>query len=289
MIYNGETYYYEKNTLGDIIAIKDNTGSVVARYEYDAWGNHTVYDEYGIENTTNTFIGNVNPFRYRGYYYDTETGFYYLQTRYYDPTICRFINADKYELIATLSSMPNQLNMYAYCGNNPIMFTDESGQWGLLATMIVGAIIGGVLSGGFAVAEQVDNYGWDTSKWDTNQIILSTLGGVLSGAVAASPLGIGWQIGISLGINVLTSVVTQIDSGQSFDYQEMISQGLIDVFAGLLGGGTLGISTSQFGLLISDYIADKSASVVVFGLFYDITKSSTANMFLVKFFYAIGG
>ena len=236
-----------------------------------------------------TFIGNVNPFRYRGYYYDTETGFYYLQTRYYDPTICRFINADNYELIATLSSVPNQLNMYAYCGNNPIMFTDESGQWGLLATMIVGAIIGGVLSGGFAVAEQVDNYGWDTSKWDTNQIILSTLGGVLSGAVAASPLGIGWKIGINAGINVLTSVVTQIDSGQSFDYQEMISQGLIDVFAGLLGGGTLGISTSQFGLLISDYIADKSASVVVFGLFYDITKSSTANMFLVKFFYAIGG
>ena len=62
-------------------------------------------------NTNSSFIGNVNPFRYRGYYYDTETGFYYMQTRYYDPTICRFINADNYELVATLSSVPGELNI----------------------------------------------------------------------------------------------------------------------------------------------------------------------------------
>ena len=59
-------------------------------------------------NTSSSFIGNINPFRYRGYYYDTETGFYYLQTRYYDPTICRFINADNYELVATLASSKEQ-------------------------------------------------------------------------------------------------------------------------------------------------------------------------------------
>ena len=61
-------------------------------------------------NTSSSFIGNINPIRYRGYYYDVETGFYYLQTRYYYPTICRFINADNYELVAELSYVPGELN-----------------------------------------------------------------------------------------------------------------------------------------------------------------------------------
>ena len=71
----------------------------MASYEYDAWGNVTVYGNIwqGEE-----FVGHINPFRYRGYYYDNETGFYYLQTRYYDPEIRRFINADNYELIPAL-------------------------------------------------------------------------------------------------------------------------------------------------------------------------------------------
>ena len=90
--------------------------------------NVKVMDQNGIQQTNSSFIGNINPFRYRGYYYDNETGFYYLQTRYYDPTICRFINADNYELVAQLSSVVGQLNMYAYCGNNPIMYTDETGE-----------------------------------------------------------------------------------------------------------------------------------------------------------------
>ena len=121
-------YYFDKNTLGDIVAIRDEDGYIVATYSYDAWGNAKVMNANGTENTSSTFIGNINPYRYRGYYYDKETGFYYLQTRYYDPTICRFINADNYELIAQLSTVVGQLNMYSYCGNNPIMCTDESGE-----------------------------------------------------------------------------------------------------------------------------------------------------------------
>ena len=83
-----------------------------------------------------------HPFRYRGYYYDTETGFYYLQTRYYAPEICRFINADDYELIATLSEVPGQLNLYAYCNNNPIMFSDETGHFPILISLLIGLGIG---------------------------------------------------------------------------------------------------------------------------------------------------
>ena len=139
-----DVYYFDKNTLGDVIAIRNANGNVVATYEYDAWGKTIVKDSSGTQNTSATFIGNVNPIRYRGYYYDTETGFYYLQTRYYDPTICRFINADSYELVAQLSSS-KELNMYAYCANNPIMFTDETGaiaKWAiaLIATGVIIAV-----------------------------------------------------------------------------------------------------------------------------------------------------
>ena len=100
--YGGTYYYFDKNTLGDIVAIRDINGNIVATYEYDAWGNCTVMNEYGGIDYSATSIGNINPFRYRGYYYDNETGFYYLQTRYYDLTICRFINADNYEIVLEL-------------------------------------------------------------------------------------------------------------------------------------------------------------------------------------------
>ena len=124
------TYYFDKNTLGDIIAIRNSNGDVVARYTYDAWGNHKVLKASGTTDTNQSSIGNINPFRYRGYYYDTETGFYYLQTRYYDPTICRFINADNYELVMLLGrDTVGGFNVYSYCFNNPILFIDDGGYW----------------------------------------------------------------------------------------------------------------------------------------------------------------
>ena len=93
--YNGVRYAFRKNLQGDVIAILDTSGNVVARYTYDAWGRIlSITDGNGNANTSSTFIGNVNPIRYRGYYYDTETGWYYLNSRYYDPQVKRFINAD---------------------------------------------------------------------------------------------------------------------------------------------------------------------------------------------------
>lgn len=83
-------YLYVLNQQGDVIRIIDQSGTAVAEYSYDTWGNLLV-DEEDLSD-----IGHVNPIRYRGYYYDTETGFYYLQSRYYDPSIDRFINADSF-------------------------------------------------------------------------------------------------------------------------------------------------------------------------------------------------
>ena len=95
----------------------------MVRYIYDCWGNHAVVDADGADITTG--IGVLNPFRYRGYYYDTETGLYYLQTRYYDPEIGRFISQDSIDYADPEAI--NGLNLYAYCLNNPIMAIDPDG------------------------------------------------------------------------------------------------------------------------------------------------------------------
>ena len=118
--YNGSTYFYRKDAQANIVALLDNTGAVVVKYKYDAWGKcNTV-----VDSTANT-IAELNPFRYRSYYLDTETGLYFLKTRYYDPEIGRFITIDDISYLDPESI--NGLNLYAYCFNNPVMMIDESG------------------------------------------------------------------------------------------------------------------------------------------------------------------
>ncbi|MBR3917494.1 MAG: RHS repeat-associated core domain-containing protein [Clostridia bacterium] len=110
-------YFYLKNLQGDVTAILDENGNVVAEYLYDAWGKCTItYDPIGI--------GEINPIRYRSYYYDTETGLYYLNSRYYDPNTGRFINAD---IVITTKQGIIGYNLFSYCCNNPIQMVDNNG------------------------------------------------------------------------------------------------------------------------------------------------------------------
>ena len=125
VIHNGATYFYRKNAQNDIIALLDATGNVVAKYAYDVWGNHKVIDASGVEITDSNNIANLNPFRYRSYYFDVETDLYFLKTRYYDPEIGRFITID--DITYLLPDTINGLNLYAYCGNNPVMRRDTNG------------------------------------------------------------------------------------------------------------------------------------------------------------------
>jgi len=125
MKYGGKIYFYRKDIFGNITEIIDNKGKVVVRYRYDGWGKQKVMNPDGSENESSTFLGNINPFRYRGYYYDIETGLYYLKTRYYDPEIGRFITIDDISYLAP--DTINGLNLYAYCGNNPIKYVDRLG------------------------------------------------------------------------------------------------------------------------------------------------------------------
>ena len=126
---------YRKNLFGDITAIYDRD-TCVAKYAYDAYGVCKVMNPDGTENTDDDFIGNVNPIRYRGYYYDVGTGFYYLQTRYYDPQTGRFLNMDGLEYLDPETA--GGLNLYAYCNCNPVMYVDPTGT---IATLTLISII----------------------------------------------------------------------------------------------------------------------------------------------------
>ena len=120
--YNGTIYFYVTNLQGDVIGLATSEG-MGGYYRYDAWGQIVTMD---AASTPYYNALNANPLRYRGYIYDSETGFYYLQSRYYDPAVCRFINADG--LIASIGSV-NGNNLYSYCFNNPVNLIDQSGNW----------------------------------------------------------------------------------------------------------------------------------------------------------------
>ena len=117
---NGVEYYYERNAQDDIIGLIDDSGNLVVTYVYDSWGKLV-----SINGTLKDTVGVKNPYRYRGYRYDNETGLYYLQSRYYNPEWGRFINADV--LFGQYGELLSH-NLYAYCRNNPVMLIDPSGK-----------------------------------------------------------------------------------------------------------------------------------------------------------------
>ena len=181
---NGTMFFYLRDGQGNIIAIVDSTGSVVVQYYYDAWGNHKVVDADGDEITDQNNIGNLNPFRYRGYYYDTETGLYFLQTRYYDPEVGRFLNRDSVQYADPETI--NGLNLYAYCLNNPVEYADPTGHFvisAIVALAILGGVIGGTV-GGVAMYNIAKNSGVEDAA-----LILYTILGVLGGGAAGAALG----------------------------------------------------------------------------------------------------
>lgn len=196
---NGE-YYYIKNLQGDIIGILDETGSLVASYSYDAWGN--------ILTISDSEIAHRNPIRYRGYYYDTETGLYYLQSRYYNPQIGRFINGDTY--VNTEQGLLS-LNMFLYCENNPVVNKDESGT---VYHLVIGAAIGAsmnILSSWMFAKSMGDEY-------TLENVLVDGLSGAASGALAASGFGYRGQMVGAFVLTASTSLYSELrGDGVSFD------------------------------------------------------------------------
>ena len=127
-LYNGTQYFYLTNQMGDVIGITDNTGSLIATYTYGAWGEVLATTPATAGNAAQLAIANANPLRYRGYYLDQETGYYYLQSRYYDSGLSRFINADTPEIISFTNSEWAGNNLFVYCCNDSINSIDPSGE-----------------------------------------------------------------------------------------------------------------------------------------------------------------
>ena len=193
--YNGNVYYYTVNLQGDVVAILNSSGTAVVSYTYDAWGN--VLSVTGSERAS---LGFANPLRYRGYVYDTETGLYYLQSRYYNPQWGRFISADSLDVLTATPMSLTDKNLFAYCDNNPVMREDERGSFWFvsivvgLATQYVGDVIGNLIDG---------KTGADIFK------PTSSIGEYVAAGVTALVPGVG--LGGALVRNIVTEGITTIE------------------------------------------------------------------------------
>ena len=241
----------------------------MVEYKYNAWGQHKalVLDSTGVdmvdcdkqsddeeEPTPDPFyqeLSQLNPFRYRGYYYDTETGLYYLKTRYYDPEVGRFISMDDISYLDPENI--NGLNLYAYCGNNPVMKVDPSGH---IATLLIAAIIGGAIGGAFSGGI----YGGLTAAANKENvwagIIIGTLSGMVMGGAAGAGgyffgkgrivLGFLVPFGIGSVAGFCSDIVTQaVNKGAVTDWESPWINagqwGALNLASALLGFGAEGV------------------------------------------------
>ena len=217
-------YIYRRNLQGDIIGIYDSLGNEVGGYAYDAYGNcYVKYNDNSSEEEKK--ILDINPFRYRGYYYDKETGLYYLNRRYYDPSIGRFISPDVLSILDETKGQINGLNLYMYCNNNPIMYVDPSGHFALTTIIILTLIAVGVVAGGTAAG--VISYSKGYRGWEL-------VGHIFAGAV------IGGLIGAAIGCFAAPTIAGLLASTGT------IGGSLVLAGGGAVGGG---IAISAIGEL----------------------------------------
>ena len=231
----------------------DENGVQKVRYAYDAWGNCTIVTGAGLD------IAKTNPIRYRGCYYDRETGLYYCNARYYSPKWRRFISPDDTAYLDP--NTINGLNLYCYCGNDPVNYADPSGnmpKWlgttlkilagvAIIAGCIVGSIFtGGMLSvvlAGAAIGATAGGIGAGISTAVSggsihdfgNAFLMGTATGAVSGAVAASPLGTWWQAGINAAISMAGYSGTQALGGNKITLGGLLVSGAFGFACGYIG------------------------------------------------------
>ena len=209
IVYNDVPYYFLKNLQGDIIAIANARGEVEARYSYDAWGVPTV-----TLDASDCQIATINPYRYRGYYYDAEIGLYYVLSRYYDSEIGRFINTDNCVCLGTGEFALNY-NLFSYCLNNPANMSDASGE---IPVWVVYAVAGAALFGG--VTYVIGKALGITGKALT--ILTAALAAV--GATAAAILGVKFLAKVSPKLAKWAQTVAKNTKGLKPSYKHSSNQ-----------------------------------------------------------------
>lgn len=224
MTFNGTSYTYEKDAQGDIIGVFDSGNNEVVSYTYDSWGKLI-----SISDSLADTLGKANPFRYRSYYYDSESQLYYLQSRYYNPEIGRFISKDDSGYHD--ASDPIDSNLYAYVDNNPIVNTGANGHF-------INTILGGVFDAG---------YGWLSAKLTAGDPKWSAICGAISGAIAgfgadiaAIIPAVGWFIAPVTGLagSFLSQLIYITKTVKNVDAKYFTKPNVMKelIFTAILGG-----------------------------------------------------
>ena len=260
------------NILGDVIAIYDTEGDLQCKYNYDAWGNHRVgnarneliYDSatgviaLGYEN----HIAILNPIRYRGYYYDTETGWFWLSSRYYSPELCRFISPDSVDYLDPSSI--NGLNLYSYCMNDPINYADPSGHIAISTLILCGlALVGmGLTIGGVASDNNVMTAIGLTMV--AVPALISGVGALFSGATYLSIIG---------GVTTVAGIGTGVFA--TAEYQE--------AFTGNNWMLDAGMSEEWYNGLMLATAAIATAGTIATGVLTSVGNAATPNQMMNSF------
>ena len=262
MKYNNTLYYYVLNAQGDVIALADQNSNLIAKYSYDPWGKLLSVTPNGWLDEQNAYyleVAEANPLRYRGYYYDAETGFYYLQSRYYDPEIGRFINADSYA--STDATGLLSTNMFAYCENDPVNKSDPSGEAFSLITIAVGATVGALVNAaGTAAANILEGKDWNDG------IGLALLSGAVSGAVSTISMNPAARLAISAVASAAESVYDQVKNDGSVNLGRLTADVAIGTISGCRGyiGNNLTGSFVKSGNMLKGQIGNAFKSKNIF-------------------------
>ena len=251
------------------VSLIDSKVNVVVEYTYDAWGNHAVLDGNGQEISDAAHIGNKNPFRYRSYYFDTETGLYYLKSRYYDPEICRFITIDDISYIDPETI--NGLNLYAYCLNNPVNMYDENGdmpKW--LSWLLVGVVAIAAIAA----------------------IVVGTVvtGGIAGGLVSAALIGVGTGALSGMAGSVISQGVTQ--GWNNINPEKVLISGGIGAVIGLASGvasWSFSVIGSTYGNILGTALSGKTFWGETIGKIISVQFLSNAGRFIGGFIGGIAG
>ena len=232
-------YFYIRDFMSNILGLVDDSGNIVVKYKYDAYGNRI-----SITDTSGCDLGNINPFRYKGYYYDDDVEMYYCKSRFYVPLWHRWLNSDSINYLEPKNI--TSLNLFTYCNNNPVMYVDENGKFpGLITAMLIGAVIGafvGVV--GQAGADVLSNlwkygfktYEWSMSSWQT--YVGAAVGGAVGGALTPI-LGPVSTSAINGAVSSFVGMELENSTGNSnYSFGAILSTSL---FSGAFSGLTAGV------------------------------------------------